>query len=229
MDPETSSWQRLYPVVISFLRHELSTYDQCLREGDGDRDQMRIDISSSARKFYGWLRKDKDPRTVQPQSPEEPANFKIFNTLSRYSCDLRSTRAQLLVARRKCMSVTDRQLLNEDLREVNRRIDRVDATFKPRTNAPPEHKDFRVLVLDHEGGYFFAGRELSFSYIEPTIFSCNACAQRVWRTKVPRDLGSGIKLVVFACHCISLSVTGSYTGGVNSELWQHLVAGEKPT
>jgi hypothetical protein len=127
-----------------------------------------------------WLRPDKDPRIPQPAPAEAQGSFRIFNELSRQSCDLRSLRAQLLVARRKCMPGRDRQLLDEDLREINRRINRIDSAFKPPINASPEHKDCRIVVLDHEGGYYFAGRQLPFSHIKPTIFSCDACAQRVW-------------------------------------------------
>jgi hypothetical protein len=226
MDPETSDWQKLYSVTISFLRHQVTTYDECLRAGYGDRDQLHREISAQARKTYPWLRQDKDPRVLQRIPTDKPEKFKIFDELSRYSCDLRSIRAQLLVARRKCMPKTDRQLLDADLREVNRWIDWVDTAFKPPIELPPEHKDLRVLLLDHEGDYYFAGRQLPFNYLESTTFNCEACAKRVWRMKMALDLGSNSKLVVFACHCVSLSIASSYTGGVNSKLWQRLAIAE---
>jgi hypothetical protein len=228
VDPVTTSWKQLYPLVMAFLRHELSTYDQSLQTGTSDRNQLRTDISASARKFYRWLRKDKDPRTVQSAPPEEPENFKIFNALSGYGCDLRSQRDQLLMARRKCAPGADRRLLNEDLCEVNRRIDKIDSAFNgDYLDLPLEHKDFRILILAHEGEYFFAGRQLPSSYIKPTDFNCVACHQRVWRTKTPIDLGNAIRMTTFACHCLSFSVTGKYAIGVNAQFWHELVTGEK--
>jgi hypothetical protein len=228
LNPQTSPWELLYPIVLAFLRHSLSSYDESLREENADRDQLQIDISTSARKFYPWLRKDKDPRAIQSAAPAEPSNFKIFDALSRYSCDLRSTRAQLVMAWRKHAPGTDRKLLDEDLREVNRRIDRIDTAFKAPLDLPPEHKDFRILVLDHESDYLFAGRQLPPSYIRPAAFSRDICQKRICRSKVAIDLGAGIKLVAFACRCLSFSVTGRYACSVNSELWYYLVTGERP-
>jgi hypothetical protein len=227
VNAQTSSWELLYPIVMAFLRHELSTYDESLRTGNGDRDQLQIDISISARKFYPWLRKDKDPRVFQSTPPQESGSLKIFNALSRYSCDLRSERAQLLMARRKYAPGTDRQLLDGDLREVNRCIDRIDTAFKTPLDLPPEHKDFRILILENQGDYFFASWQLPSSYIKPTAFACDICQKRVWRSKVPIDLGAGIKLVTFVCFCLSFSVATPYAGGVKAELWHYIVSGER--
>ena len=68
MNPETSSWQRLYPVIISFLRHQVTDYDEALQAGRGDRDQLQAQISADAKRFYPWLPKERDPRTEQASS-----------------------------------------------------------------------------------------------------------------------------------------------------------------
>jgi hypothetical protein len=230
-NPETTNWELLYALTIAFLRHELSLYEQSLREGDGDREQLRIDISKSARKFYPWLRKDKDPRTIQSLLPQEPVttNFRIFSELSAFCCDLRSRQDQLVTARRKCRPGADRKVIDDDLAKIRSRISMIDDALRPDLDKLPiTNRDFRSFVMPNESDYCFAGRQLPFSYIKPTAFSCDTCQKLVWRSKVAIDLGAGIKLVVFSCHCISFSVTGRYTAGVKSELWHYLVTGEKP-
>jgi hypothetical protein len=231
-DAATLSWPRLYPLVLSFIRHELSGYEIALQTGGADRDQLQAEISTAARKFYPWLRKDKDPRTVAAQPQERPpGDLKIFTELSRYGSELRHLQDRLLTARRKAISAIERREIDAELAEIRYRIAAIDDKLRPNPDElPPDMRDFRLLIMEQvEPGYYFAGRELPPNRIEPMPFSCDVCGQRVWKTKVPLDLGSGVKLVVMACHCGSVSITGGYANQTTAKAWHLLMTDEKPT
>jgi hypothetical protein len=63
LDPKTSTWDnRFLGAVFAFLRHQVSGYDQMLADG-ADRDTLRRQIHTAARRTYPWLSLDSDPRT----------------------------------------------------------------------------------------------------------------------------------------------------------------------
>jgi hypothetical protein len=230
-DLESIEWSHLYALTLAFLRHAQTQYDALLTAGIATREQLHAEINGAALRHYPWLRLDKDPRyqLLLRNSTPDSKSFRIYNAISRELCRLTGQRAQLLMARSRHLG-TARKELDHQLGKVDSEISRLSEFFKPGFELPPEHKDLRVLTLGHDGGYCFGGRTFPHNYIRPTSFSCEGgCSSRVWRTKVPIDLGAGIKLVSFSCECISLSVTGRYAGGVNARLWRGLLTGEIPS
>jgi hypothetical protein len=209
LDVKTSEWNQLVAVVMSFVRHEFSDYDQERLQG-ADRGKLRKAIHSAAKIKYPWLRADSDPRKNASQTYDP----RVLNTLSRRLSILITHKAQLLTAIRDLKRAHDNKdriiELQAELKTIEAQIAEDFACAKSLSEQASidvgkvRKEGFKLMLLHHtRAGYLFGGKPLPEWHTEYLDYTCPCCHERIRRTKRAIDAGSGIKLFALSCHCTS--------------------------
>jgi len=216
IDARTGDWPALYNAALCYLRHLHSCYDQELHHG-ADRDALHQAFNEAARAKYPWLRLSRDPRQpkVEPEAVGLPR--RIFADRSKRLSDLISKKDHLFRAR----SALKREwrsdykvrceAINSELRQLEAQIadllEHIQCVTKPSESRCPG-VDMQVHCKSQ---YLFGGRTLPENYTRGLSFKCPARSQTVCGTKRPIDLGAGVWLNSFSCHCLSVNVQRGYT------------------
>ena len=233
---DRSEWPLLYNVVLSYLRHSHSCYDQALAQG-ANREGLRERISRAARIAYPWLRIERDPRKTEPATGEPSKHERPFNRFSRQLATLVGQRARLteaLAYERRHQAEGWRIRLaqtQKQLAKVNTQIERLSDLFEPSVKPDQDGKGTRVhpLYCRHSvPGYDFAGRALTPNYTERAGFTCPKCSAQVLRTKCALPVGAGKKELVLSCHCSSVIIPPKYGRGLDPERWLAITGSNKP-
>jgi hypothetical protein len=226
-DPVTTPWPMLFAITIAFLRHSCSNYDVVLAAAEDEsgelRDQLHRQITESATRFYPWLRQDRDPRRLASND----APIKFFDFISKRLSELFSRRSQLVINLRRS-TADERSARRAELVTLDQEIAGLNAFFQAPANAPADQADARFFCYPHWPGlpsYCFAALDLAPSYLTSTGFRCGSCGKAVQRSKCPRPLGAGVRLMIWSCHCWTLLTNRRYGIGVNAELWNKLIEG----
>jgi hypothetical protein len=208
VDYETAPWPQVLGMILAYLRHNLTEYDERLRtryEHDPKfRDEMAAQVAAAAFRQYPWLRDD--PRPF-PKSASEPPL--LFDTLSQELADLHTVRDHMERAirdlRRQGGHRDEIADLESELAETRHDIGACyDFLFAPKTL--PEEGTIRTIVMAHSqiASYlFFSGKKIAPDRIEYVGFCCPRCGASVARWKQIVPMGQGYRCATYSCHCLT--------------------------
>jgi len=218
IDYETAPWPQVLGMILAYLRHTLTDFDERLRtryEHDPKfRDEMAAQVAAAAFRQYPWLQDDPRP------FPEAENSTLPLDELSRELADLHTLRDHLERAIRdlrrqggRSDEITD---LESELAETRRDIDACYG-FLSAPKTLPEEGLTRAMVAAHrkiEGVdpsyHFFSDKPVTPNRIEYIGFRCPRCHVAVARWKQIVPMGQGYRCVIFSCHCLTASI---YTPG----------------
>jgi hypothetical protein len=212
VDYKTAPWPQVLGMILAYLRHNLTEYDERLRtryEHDREfRDEMAAQVAAAAFRQYPWLRDD--PRPF-PEGKSEPPL--LLDTLSQELADLHTLRDHLERSirdlRRQRGHPEDIVELEATLAETRREIDAC-YNFLSVPKDLPEEGATRTIVMAHsrEADYlFFSGKSIAPNRIEYVGFRCSRCGASVARWKQIVPMGQGYRCVTYSCHCLTASTT----------------------
>ena len=126
IDEETAPWSEIHDVVLRFLRHLLSPYDDQLHNhGFYDReyrDELADRIAREAGRRYPWLRTDTDPRPFPDQFGSTLAFDSIAHSLANHQT-LREHIKSAMRDLRRAAVVSDRQQKLNSLADTLQRVE----------------------------------------------------------------------------------------------------------
>jgi hypothetical protein len=193
---DDSPWPLLVSVVIAFLRHNLTAYDERLRarcEHDPEyRDALAAQVTAAAYRKYPWLRDD--PRPFQEQPDEGPSQ--IFTELARDLAHDHSTRDQLVSAIRDLKrdgKLAQVAALKITLAKIEQRIAR---SYGLLTGPKYGDNSSRVFNVSHPSEaqgryYFFDHRAVTPNRYHFLGFRCPECDAPVVQLKQSVNWGQG--------------------------------------
>lgn len=205
--PDNPDWDLLVNAVYAFCRHQFSDYDHIVTPET--REELRNAIAAQARRLYPWLVGAIDPRTSSPKDDAPKNRDKYFVALSKRNATFITARAQLVQALRGTRG-TERETLQAKVKELDRDSADTLRQFQAATQGYTTEWGEKAILLcwgrsDGVLKYWYVDRNLSQSHLRIFDFNCPGCSQRVTGSKCAVDLGAGIRLYVFSCHCLTLA------------------------
>ena len=236
IDCESAPWPMIRSVVLAFLRHSLSDFDDRLRarcEHDpAFRDELAGKIEQAAFRRYPWLTNDPRPFSVASE------DSLFLDSMAGELANLRGIRDQLLSAAkdlRRAGGAKDHiATLKDEAASIEKQIGRMYAFLtKPKSGSDADGKWARSFVLGRDGqrlkwAYdFYSERELSPNRIEYIGIQCPRCDASVAQRKQLINLGQGYnRVAVTSCHCLTYAVYRPYgwrPEQLTLEDWQEMV------
>jgi hypothetical protein len=212
VNPDTSAWPRVIGAVDCWLRHACSNYDQ--ERTDTNRVELQIAVRIAARRKYSWLRAETDPRTKAC----EPTLELTLTGLGRELNDIIEKRALLTRERSRTKDCAERKRIDVQLKELDRQSEMGRQLFKIGQTSRSTNGKRSLVVEEHTADrYLFGTRTLESNYINPTGITCVRCWAKVYVTKRPIDIGSGVKRLCWACRC--MCVYGDGNSRVDQDRW----------
>jgi hypothetical protein len=214
LDPLTSPWPVLCRVIIAFLRHRTSNYDDRLR-GEHDpkyRDELASQVAAAAFRKYPWLGKD-DPRPFPQQEDDGPSQ--LFTELARDLAHDHGIRDHLNSAIRDLKRQGNKQAhiatLQAALAKIEKRIKRsYEALTGPKYSHDAQGSQSRGWSFPHlaeeQGYYFLDDRVVTPNRYHYQGFRCPECNAPVVRLKQPVNFGQGWRMIVYSCFCHTLAI-----------------------
>jgi hypothetical protein len=213
IDYRSAPWPVIRGVVIAFLRHQLTDYDDCLRarcEHDpAFRDQLAQQVERAAYRQYPWFATDPRP------FPEVSEDGLFFDLVARQLADLSCVRNHMLSAaqdlRRAGGSPDQIASLRRKAADIRATIQGMYTFFsRPKMGSDAEGEYTHPIILPRYGAKrydFFGARPLSPSHIQYIGIKCPQCEVSVARRKQLIDLGQGFhRVAVFSCFCLTYAV-----------------------
>jgi hypothetical protein len=236
IDCELAPWPVVRGVVLAFLRHQMSDYQDRLRarcEHDpAFRDELARKIEQAAYRKYPWL--SNDPRPFAQGSGDSL----FLDSMAKELADLRGVHDQLLSAvkdlRRTGGSKDHVSALQSEAADIAKQIQGM-YTFLTRPKAGEDANGHwaRAFILRRDGERrkwrydFYSSLPLPPNRIEYTGIQCSHCGASVARRKQLIDLGQGYSRVgVWSCHCLTYAVYRPYgwrTAPLMFEEWKEMV------
>lgn len=244
VNPDTLAWSALRQIVLAFLRHRLTDYDQRLNElcrhNVSSRDGLAQAVAEVAWKIYPWMKED--PRPFSQAESER----KFLNVFAAEASLLQTIVEHL----RSAIADLSRQPSENRprLKELKAML-RVADEKKQRSWNVLTEPDFRhygvpdadgamgtchTMIFPHffedqpVGYYFFTPQPISPNYYKFLSFACPKCRTRVVETKRTQALGQGKRAFIQSCFCVSRIVFPPPDYGVLSPTtlaeWTKIVA-----
>jgi len=238
IDCESAPWPMIRSVVLAFLRHSLSDFDDRLRarcEHDpAFRDELAGKIEQAAFRRYPWLTNDPRPFSVASE------DSLFLDSMAGELANLRGIRDQLLSAakdlRRAGGSKDHIATLKDEAASIEKQIGRMYAFLtRPKTGEYADGKWARAFVLRRDGERrkwqydFYSALPLPPNRIEYIGIQCPRCGASVAQRKQLIDLGQGYSRVgVSSCHCLTYAFYRPYgwrPAPLTLEEWKQMVEG----
>jgi hypothetical protein len=214
LDADTAPWPALRQVVLAWLRHKFSSYEDQLRGEHNQqlRDALAAEVARAAYLKYPWLGKD-DPRPFPQQEDDGPSQ--LFTELARDLAHDHALKDHVQSAIRdlkregKLAQVTT---LKTALAKIERRIEQSYAALTgPKYSHGDEGSQSRAWSFPHlpeemSRYYFLDDRVVTPNRYDYQGFRCPQCNAPVVRLKQPVNFGQGWRMIVYSCFCHTLAI-----------------------